>query len=158
MVRNLPFTAGLTALIVFVLIHETCSTEDNQHCASSSCGNIQNISHPFRLKSDPQTCIGVICYVQLIDYNNSTIRVVDSGIQKGNYFSTPSYSLYPYNFSSRRTALSNYNSRIVVFMSCEKPVNTPFYLDTLLAKKMESILPTLQFLITRGINMLQLVQ
>ena len=74
-------------------------------------------------------------YVQLIDYNNSTIPVVDSGIQKGNYFSTPSYSLYPYNFSSRRTALSNYNSQIVVFMSCEKPVNTPFYLDTSTCKE-----------------------
>ena len=73
-------------------------------------------------------------YVQEIDYNNSTIWVLDSGIQKDNYFSTPSYSLYPYNFSFPRTALSydlsNYNSRIVVFMSCEKPVNTQFYLDT----------------------------
>ena len=26
--------------------------------------------------------------------------------------------------------LSNYNTPIVVFMSCEKPVNSPFYLDT----------------------------
>ena len=78
-------------------------------------------------------------YVQEIDYNNSTIWVLDSGIQKDNYFSTPSYSLYPYNFSFPRTALSydlsNYNSRIVVFMSCEKPVNTPFYLDTSTCKE-----------------------
>ena len=157
MVKELPFTAGLTALIVFVLIHETCSIDDNHHCASSSCGNIRNISRPFRLKSDPQTCgdprYELSCendhtvlylyagkyYVQEVDYNNSTIWVLDSGIQKDNYFSTPSYSLYPYNFSFPRTALSydlsNYNTRIVVFMSCEKPVNTRFYLDTSTCKE-----------------------
>ncbi|KAK7858148.1 uncharacterized protein LOC111985843 [Quercus suber] len=153
--KQLPFTAGLTALIVFVLVHNTCSTHNNIHqCAPSSCGNIRNISCPFRLKSDPQACgdptYELSCennhtvlylfegkhYVQEINYNNFTIRVVDSGIQEDNYFSTPSYSLYLYNFSFQQPALpydmrNPYSySRSVVFMSCEKPVNTPFYLDT----------------------------
>ena len=154
MVRELPFTAGLTALIVLVFVHKTCSTLNNIHqCPPSSCGNIQNIINPFRLTSDPEAC-GYLWYelscenngtvlklfegkynVQEINYSNYTIRVVDSGIHEDNYFSTPSYSLYPYNFSSRpRTALSydlsTYYTPIVVFMSCEKPVNSPFYLDT----------------------------
>ena len=70
--------------------------------------------------------------------------MVDSGIQKDNYFSTPSYSLYRYNFSlpylytyttyeQRGTQMLGWNhelSRSLVLMSCEKPVNSPFYLDT----------------------------
>jgi hypothetical protein len=118
MARGLPFTtAGLTALIALVLVHKSCSSEDNQHCPPSSCGNIHNISYPFRLKSDPQTCgdlrYNLSCennhtvlylfegkyYVQVINYNNYTIRIVDSGIQKQNYYSTPAYSLNQYNFS-----------------------------------------------------------
>ena len=153
MVRELPFTAGLTALIVLVFVHKTCSTLNNIHqCPPSSCGNIQNIINPFRLTSDPEAC-GYPRYelscennrtvlklfegkyiVQEINYSNYTIRVVDSGIHEDNYFSTPSYSLYQYNFTSQRSALpyykQNYHARIVVFMSCEKPVNSPFYLDT----------------------------
>ena len=83
-------------------------------------------------------------YVQEINYKNYTIRVVDSGIQKDNYFSTPSYSLNRYNFSlpylytyttyeQRGTQMLGWNhelSRSLVLMSCEKPVNSPFYLDT----------------------------
>nr|XP_023916376.1 rust resistance kinase Lr10-like [Quercus suber] len=164
MVRGLPFTAGLTAVLtVLVLVHKTCSTENNTHqCAPSSCGNIQNISSPFRLKSDPEACgnqrYELSCennqavlylfegkyYVQEINYKNYTIRLVDSGIQKDNYFSIPSYSLYRYNFSlpylhtyttyeQRGTKMSGWNheiSRSLVLMSCEKPVNSPFYLDT----------------------------
>ncbi|XP_030934516.1 LEAF RUST 10 DISEASE-RESISTANCE LOCUS RECEPTOR-LIKE PROTEIN KINASE-like 2.3 isoform X5 [Quercus lobata] len=164
MVRGLPFTAGLTVVLtVLVLVHKTCSTENNTHqCAPSSCGNIQNIRYPFRLKSDPESCGNqtheLSCennqavlylfegkyYVQEINYKNYTIRLVDSVIQKDNYFSTPSYSLYRYNFSlpylhtyttyeQRGTKMSGWNhelSRSVVFMSCEKPVNSPLYLDT----------------------------
>ena len=164
MVRGLPFTAGLTVVLtVLVLVHKTCSTENNTHqCAPSSCGNIQNIRYPFRLKSDPEACGDQTCelscennqavlylfegkyYVQEINYNNYTIRVVDSGIQKDNYLSTPSYSLSQYNFSlpylytyttyeKRGTKTSDWNhelSRSLVLMSCEKPVNSPFYLDT----------------------------
>ncbi|KAL4594847.1 hypothetical protein ACB092_12G048600 [Castanea dentata] len=144
MVRELPFTAGLTALTIFVLVHQTYSAQNSIHqCAPSSCGNIQNISYPFRLKSDPQTCgdprYELSCesnhtvlllyaekyYVQEINYSNYTIRVVDSG-----------YSTDQFNFRSQLSSqqiapsyiLSNYN--IMVFMSCERPVNTPFYLDT----------------------------
>nr|XP_023919649.1 pentatricopeptide repeat-containing protein At3g13880-like [Quercus suber] len=47
-IRFHHFREGLTALIVLVFVHKTCSTENNIHqCVPSSCGNIQNISNPF---------------------------------------------------------------------------------------------------------------
>ncbi|KAM4084565.1 hypothetical protein ACB094_08G142100 [Castanea mollissima] len=161
MARGLTFTAGvLTALIAVVLVQETCSDTaevNDHHCPPSSCGNIHNISYPFRLKSDPEICgdsrYELSCennrttvlhlfarkyHVQEIYYNNYTIRVVDSGIWKDNYFSFPSYSLNRYNFSQYRSAYTTYLpkrtedtelSRSVVLMSCDKPVNSLFYLD-----------------------------
>ncbi|KAF3952517.1 hypothetical protein CMV_021934 [Castanea mollissima] len=165
MARGLTFTAGvLTALIAVVLVQETCSDAaevNDHHCPPSSCGNIHNISYPFRLKSDPEICgdsrYELSCennrttvlylfarkyHVQEINYNNYTIRVVDSGIWKDNYFSFPSDSLNRYNFSQYRSAYTTYLlkltahsivtelSRSVVLMSCEKPVlNSLFYLD-----------------------------
>ncbi|KAL4611987.1 hypothetical protein ACB092_08G165700 [Castanea dentata] len=161
MARGLTFTAGvLTALIAVVLVQETCSDTaevNDHHCPPSSCGNIHNISYPFRLKSDPEICgdsrYELSCennrttvlhlfarkyHVQEIYYNNYTIWVVDSGIWKDNYFSFPSYSLNRYNFSQYRSAYTTYLpkrtedtelSRSVVLMSCEKPVNSLFYLD-----------------------------
>ena len=83
-------------------------------------------------------------YVQEINYSKYTIRIVDSGIYKDNYFhfSTSNFSLYGYNFSESDSAYTSYLpkitepglrgklSRNVVLMSCEKPVNSPFYLGT----------------------------
>ncbi|XP_050254855.1 uncharacterized protein LOC126700696 [Quercus robur] len=162
MVRGLGFTAGLTVLIALVLLAPPtyCS---NPPCAhSSSCGNIPNISFPFRLTSDPQNCgdskYELSCdannrtvlylfegrykyYVQEISYSNYTIRIVDSSIHKDNYFSTPSNSLHRHNFNFddpystyqlKQTVSGWYHelSRSLVWMSCEKPVNSPLYLDT----------------------------
>ncbi|XP_030934931.1 uncharacterized protein LOC115960274 [Quercus lobata] len=168
MARGWTFTAvGLTVLIALVLVHPTCCATTvmvNLNCTASSCGNIHNISSPFRLSTDPVICgnryYELSCennrtvlntyrgkyYVEEISYNNYTIRIVDSGIQKNNYFSTPNYSLYRYNFSSqdyfygyttyqpkrKGTVPERYPelSRSLVWMSCEKPVNSPLYLDT----------------------------
>ncbi|XP_050277869.1 LEAF RUST 10 DISEASE-RESISTANCE LOCUS RECEPTOR-LIKE PROTEIN KINASE-like 2.1 isoform X4 [Quercus robur] len=161
MARGLTFTAGvLAALIAVVLVQETCSDTaevNDHHCPPSSCGNIHNISYPFRLKSDPDICgdsrYELSCennrstvlylfarkyHVQEINYNIYTIRVVDSGIWKDNYFSFPSYSLNRYNFTQDGSAYTTYLrkttgytelSRSVVLMSCEKPVNSLLYLD-----------------------------
>ena len=114
MARGLTFTTvGLTVLIALVLVHPTCCTSAmvDRHCTASSCGNIHNISFPFRLSTDPENCGDVSyelsCennrtvlnkfsgkyYVEEISYNNYTIRIVDTGIHKDNYFSfsTPTY-------------------------------------------------------------------
>ena len=117
MARGLAFTVGFTVLIALVLVHPTCCATTamvNHTCPASSCGNIHNISFPFRLKTDPENCgdsrYVLSCdennrtvlylfegkyYVQEISYNNYTIRIVDSSMHKDNYFSfsTPTYSL-----------------------------------------------------------------
>ena len=103
MARGLSFsTAVLMVLIDLVLAHETCSTKLNhQDCAPASCGNIPNISSPFRLKSDPKGCsdpkyelscennqyavlylFGLRYYVQEISYNNY-VRVWYIGFKSG---------------------------------------------------------------------------
>ncbi|KAK7823263.1 hypothetical protein CFP56_035700 [Quercus suber] len=157
MARGLTFTAvGLTVLVALTC----CATAMINHTCSASCGNIHNISFPFRLETDPENCgspfyelscennrtvlydFGGKYYVQEISYNNYAIRIVDSGIQKNNYFSTPNYSLYRHNFSFFWYKYTTYQlkgtvperypklSRSLVWMSCEKPVNSPLYLDT----------------------------
>ena len=95
MARGLPLTStvGLTVLIALVLVHPTCCAPTamvNHTCSASSCGNIHNISFPFRLKTDPENCgdfsLELSCennrtvlyisrgkyYVQEISYNNYT--------------------------------------------------------------------------------------
>nr|XP_034920026.1 rust resistance kinase Lr10-like [Populus alba] len=106
------------AFLLQLLVFQTChSSNFTAHCAPSSCGNIQNISFPFRLDTDPQSCgnnnYTLICenniatvlylysgkyYVQAIDYGNFTIRVVDAGVHD-NSCSIPRYSLAPDDFS-----------------------------------------------------------
>nr|POE80208.1 hypothetical protein CFP56_79380 [Quercus suber] len=85
--------------------------------------------------------VGGKYYVQEISYNNYTIRIVDSSIRKDNYFSfsTPTYSLSryytptPYYTYLQKGTKANYRhlelSRSLALMSCEKPVNSPLYLD-----------------------------
>ncbi|KAE8055684.1 hypothetical protein FH972_012510 [Carpinus fangiana] len=168
--------AGFTVLIVvLVLVHEACSANDSHHhsCPPSSCGNIQNISYPFRLEGDPPICgdqrYNLSCqnnqtvlylyagkyYVQEINYNAYTIRVVDPGIQKDNIF-IPRYFLNRYNFSSGDPYTLSYPDNLyvrcnsgqyqqigrllddgttmsvtgLVWVKCEKPVISDMYLDT----------------------------
>ncbi|RVW87506.1 Rust resistance kinase Lr10 [Vitis vinifera] len=107
-------------LVVLALFHTfflaICAANGNQTCRPSSCGDIQNISYPFRLKGDPSGCgdpdYELVCEnnrtminsrngdkydVADINYDHSTIRVVDPGVKKGNCFSTP---LYPCHITS----------------------------------------------------------
>jgi len=105
------------ALLLLVILagHQSCSASKNStvDCAPSSCGNIHNISYPFRLSTDLNSCgnkkYELTCennrpalylknktvkyYVQAIDYSNLTIRVVDADVQKDDCFSIPRHSL-----------------------------------------------------------------
>ncbi|XP_034920138.1 rust resistance kinase Lr10-like [Populus alba] len=173
MFRGMNFLfACYIAFLLQLLVFQTChSSTITAHCAPSSCGNIQNISFPFRLNTDPQSCgnynYTLICennistvlylysgkyYVQAIDYDNFTIRVVDAGVQD-NCCSIPRYSLARDNFSYG-DPYTSYNYKQVppgvsdgfveyywlnelptlslhmVFMSCENTVNSPLYVDT----------------------------
>ena len=159
MARGLTLSAGVAVFIALVLVHETyCTATANviDQCTPSFCGNI-NISYPFRLKTDPRNCsdsryelwceknhtavlfiFGGKYYVKEINYSAYTFRIVDSGIQNENYFSSPRYSLYRLNqYYYKQIDLSlwlpdgnSHLNRIMIFMSCEKPVNTPLYLNT----------------------------
>jgi len=146
---------GLTTLIVVVvLLHQTCNTttaEDSHdhHCSPSSCGSIHNISYPFRLTSDSKNCgdqrYNLSCennqtlvlhlydgryYVQQINYNNNTIRVVDPGIglnPNESYSFIPHYSIDVTNFSLGDPYEISDSSNSMILVKCEKPLNISGY-------------------------------
>nr|GMD56642.1 LEAF RUST 10 DISEASE-RESISTANCE LOCUS RECEPTOR-LIKE PROTEIN KINASE-like 2.1 [Ipomoea batatas] len=104
-------------LICVLVIQSPCHSNSLQYCNPSSCGTIHNISSPFRLNTDPENCgnpnYQLTCeqnrtvltlksqkyYVQSINYNNFTIRLVDPGVQDNNLCSFPRYALARYSFS-----------------------------------------------------------
>lgn len=132
---------GLIALLHVCFI-SICAANENQTCRPSSCGDIRNISNPFRLKGDPSGCgdpnYELVCennrtmlnlysgkyYVAEINYKNYSIRIVDPGLDKGDCFSSPLYYLtrgnfsygdpydLPYNWKLSRTVLMNCISSI----------------------------------------------
>ncbi|MCD9559174.1 hypothetical protein HAX54_016997 [Datura stramonium] len=86
-----------TLILICIFLH-TCNARKSKHyCIPSACGHIRNISYPFYLNTDPQYCrdhpaIELACegnqtvislefsnklYVQSINYDNRTLRLVD---------------------------------------------------------------------------------
>lgn len=143
--RPLPARLLIATLLLFILFLGSSNAKTNYRC-SSSCDNIINITSPFRLKTDPQECgykeyelscennLTVLSsnsmkyFVQAINYSNHTIRIVDSNFHKDNCSSIPKYSLNTDILNS-----SLYSSRprkTIVFLRCENPVNSSFYIDT----------------------------
>lgn len=146
----------LWVVIVLILVQQSWGA-----CVSS-CGNIGNISYPFRLKDDPSNCgdknyelecinnkIAVLrlfsgeFYVQSINYNNYTIRVVDPNIHDSNCSSLPRHFLYQYNFSAANSdatpfsadQLQSSSSRQILFgdfvyFYCKSAVKEDLYVDT----------------------------
>jgi hypothetical protein len=146
MARGMLLPAELMALVVIlVLVHQTCSADGSHHCPPSSCGTFRNISYPFRLKGDPKHCgdprYTLSCendqtvlnlyagkyYVRAINYNNYTIRVVDPGILNDTDSFIPRYSIDYTNFISGDPY--ELKSRSVVFVNCEKPLNSGMRVD-----------------------------
>lgn len=92
------FLAAIFLLVLFCP-KTTSRTLSNPPCAPSSCGDLRNISFPFRLNSDPQSCgdsrfvlecqnnqttvtlTGKKYHVLAIDYSEYLIRVIDPGLQ-----------------------------------------------------------------------------
>ncbi|XP_028093142.1 uncharacterized protein LOC114293295 isoform X2 [Camellia sinensis] len=167
---SLPFSSLPSSIHVGTSdrICDALRTSD-RNCDSSSCGNIQNIRYPFRFEGDPENCgnkrYELAChnnrplldlssagdtkyyYVQAINYNNYTIRVVDMGIQNGSCSSLPLYSLSFENFTGPAFNFDYYNSygsynpnefqwkfpcfeAVAVLVECENPVNSPLYMNT----------------------------
>ncbi|PSS34256.1 Rust resistance kinase [Actinidia chinensis var. chinensis] len=138
------FSERLLFALVLVLCSVTCHGKKNRH---SSCGDIHNISFPFRLKTDPDDICGngdfdLSCenkrtvlnvnlgkyYVQAIDYNNNTIRLVDVRIQADDCSTLPLQlnTVGEYSFGESN---SYYSSELAVFVSCENAVKSPLYID-----------------------------
>ncbi|KOM48419.1 hypothetical protein LR48_Vigan07g212300 [Vigna angularis] len=103
-------------IVVILLLIQTCAAALSSNCPASSCGNIPNISYPFRLGGDPSHC-GDTRYqlqcennatlltlfsgkyrVQEIDYKRYKIRVSDA--EDGTCSSMPRYFLQSGNFSN----------------------------------------------------------
>ncbi|CAL2240007.1 unnamed protein product [Prunus armeniaca] len=140
-----PFTLSSWVLVaaffgINLLSSEICSAKDIYRCAPSSCGNIHNISYPFRLNSDPEYCgdsrytlhcdnnVTVLhlhsgkYLVLAINYYYTYIRVVDPGLEKKNCSSIPRYPLANSNFSLGD--LYYPSSQSVTFFRCANPVNS----------------------------------
>lgn len=133
---------GLITLL-HLCFFSVCVAGQNQPCRPSSCGDMLNISDPFRLKGDPSGCgdsrYELACennrtilnlyrgkyYVEEINYQNYSIRVVDPGLKKGNCLSTPLYHLTPENFSYDHPYAWPYDwgFRTTVLMSCSRPIS-----------------------------------
>nr|XP_048325480.1 rust resistance kinase Lr10-like isoform X2 [Ziziphus jujuba var. spinosa] len=118
---TVSFSPFISFIVLLVLIqHTSCAKNNNFKCSPSSCGNIPHISYPFRLGTDPENCgdlrynlscednhtntvlylFSIKFYVQEINYDNHTIRLVDS----------------------------NFHKEPITFLKCEYPVNSSLYL------------------------------
>jgi hypothetical protein len=165
MCREKSLLCFLKIVMVVVLLllhhHENCdanNTNNQTSCTPSSCGKINNIKHPFRLKNDPTTCgdpmyelscennITILTlfsgkyYVKSINYKNYTIRLVDTGIQENDCSTIPRYFLTSSNFTSSY----NYDYHgdpyevsypawlgHIIYLNCSNPVkNDRRYVDT----------------------------
>ncbi|KAL6129525.1 hypothetical protein ACLB2K_072875 [Fragaria x ananassa] len=155
---SLPVPAARFIIgLVLGLCCVACHAKDHQHCQPSSCGDIDNISYPFRLIGDPRKCgdfrYNLSCennltvlhlysekyYVLAINYENGTIRVVDVNFRKDNCSSLPTYSLTRYNFHNYgdpyyiyMTYKQEVLSKLIIFMTCDtRPGNiSPLFVDT----------------------------
>ncbi|KAG5558801.1 hypothetical protein RHGRI_008680 [Rhododendron griersonianum] len=141
-----PVSSNLPPLVLFPV---TCLGNENQEFINS-CGDIHNISFPFQLQGDPSiTCndndFTLLCednrtvlnlpsgkyYVQSIDYNDNSIRLVDVGIQTNDTCSSfpLSSSTFLY-FTYGEGPYTAPNSSSAAFLSCENPVQSPIYINT----------------------------
>ncbi|XP_019251674.1 PREDICTED: rust resistance kinase Lr10-like isoform X2 [Nicotiana attenuata] len=151
------FLSVLTILI-FLQLSDTPFAEQNQHCAPSSCGHIKNISYPFRLKNDPKHCgderYELSCegnrpiftifmerwngslnyYVQAINYDNSTIRLLDPGIREQVLCSLPQHSItfytLPFQFGFTKPDGSSAPLAVpITIFSCPFAMNSPAFVE-----------------------------
>jgi len=127
---------------VVLLMSNKVYGDEHQESCSRRCG-VHNISHPFRLKDSPKKCGDkryiLSCednnllilhykfrhyngkyYVQSINYNNFTIRLLDFNLASSNNSIPPYYSLGLYKFNSDYNSPYTYNSytKSMLYVSC----------------------------------------
>ncbi|KAK4380300.1 hypothetical protein RND71_002162 [Anisodus tanguticus] len=152
MSRGTKFLAFLLTILIFMQLSDTPFAEQNQQCVPSSCGHIRNISYPFRLKSDPKHCgresyelscegdrpiftiipyewnVSLNYYVQAINYDNSTIRLVDPGIREEIICSLPQKSITFNQIFYSLLYVGPLAVPITLF-SCPFAVNSPVFVE-----------------------------
>ncbi|KAL2318126.1 hypothetical protein Fmac_032002 [Flemingia macrophylla] len=138
-------------VIIIVVFQQSCSAKHGQSCVPSSCGNIGNISYPFRLKGDSRGCglrryeLDCVNNVTLftlfsgkyhvldINYTGYQIQLTDAGVVEDTACSIPrnflnQRSLSFYDGDDRLTLEENISS--TVFLNCTNPVtDDPRYVD-----------------------------
>ncbi|PQQ12582.1 rust resistance kinase Lr10-like isoform X2 [Prunus yedoensis var. nudiflora] len=140
---------GLSALFAYLFLGAlfVAALNPKSHgskCIPSACGNIHNITSPFRLANDPNqsNCTNWIhnlfCHnnltvlevhsgnysVQAIYHDNLTIRVVDPGILNNDFSSIPRYSLSIYNLTYSSYLELASSTTPITFFKCAKAVNS----------------------------------
>jgi len=64
--------AALLFLQIIAIYHSCSARKNSNYCSPSSCGNIHNISYPFRLNTDPKSC-GHKSYELVCENNRPTL-------------------------------------------------------------------------------------
>ncbi|XP_058724477.1 rust resistance kinase Lr10-like isoform X2 [Vicia villosa] len=128
---TLAMVAVLLILIILPYNKVYGGYEQQQESCFRRCG-VHNITHPFRLKDSPKHCgdkrYTLSCelnnelildygshgkyYVQSINYDNFTIRLLDFNLRYSNYSTAPYYPLGFYNFTSRDNYLESLPYRV----------------------------------------------
>ncbi|KAF7846917.1 hypothetical protein BT93_L3592 [Corymbia citriodora subsp. variegata] len=112
----------------------SCYAQNNRLCAPSTCGEVDNIRYPFRLKDDPKGCgdsrfelacednrtvlsffsgryhvksINPLYLEGSITWDSGQLEVVDVGLRKSNCSSLPLYQLMPFIYSDGEDAISS---------------------------------------------------
>ena len=153
------FTCSARLLIIAFLVVglscEACSAKDDSTNCTFSCGNIHNISYPFRLNDGPNHCGHVLytlsCennitlvdlpssgkyYVQAINYDNQTICIIDPGLQNNNCSSmSRNFPLVPFMLDSPYSFYGDFSmdsplSTVIFYLKCSNPMNSSLYVDT----------------------------
>ncbi|KAK3002151.1 hypothetical protein RJ639_021191 [Escallonia herrerae] len=152
---RLVVVVGLVALVC-ALLQGTPSAKrtgnlQQEYCSPSSCGDIGNITSPFRLRGDQRRCneryFELICennrtvlywsaagkyYVKSISYINRTIRLVDVGLDKDfcSILRASSPNPYPDVVGAGYYAyLSVVWPATLYFVACASPVDSPKYVN-----------------------------
>ncbi|XP_058217707.1 uncharacterized protein LOC131328808 [Rhododendron vialii] len=153
-IRNLARAVipPLLLLLLLLLLTVTSSYGNQNQQFNNSCGDIHNITFPFQLQGDPshaayhddfilscdennRTVLNLSLgkyYVQSINYTNSSIRLVDIGIQTNDICSSfPLSSLTPLDFFHGAGPYSFLPGTVisVVFLRCGNPIHSPAYIN-----------------------------
>ncbi|KAM1706179.1 hypothetical protein ACFX2K_028357 [Malus domestica] len=150
-------TRSFTLSLAFLLLcfcSETCNADNSSSkSCTSSCGHIHNISHPFRLNDDPKYCgnlsYTLYCesnitvldlpsygkyYVQAINYNNKTIRLLDPGLDNNNCSSMsqnipPTHGINSLYWPTYDSPTFDIDSPSIYYLKCSNPSNSSLYVD-----------------------------